>query len=61
MKTRMERKAFVSSSTGLNVHRDPNRMVTTEKIDETMLNQLKSISMPYVLPTISGAEPTFKS
>ena len=61
MKMRIATKAFVSSWMGLTVQRDPKRTPTKEKIEETMLNQLKSISIPYVLPTIWGLEPKLKN
>ena len=61
MNTRMETIAFVSSWMGLTVQRDPKIMATIENIEETMLNQLMSISMPYVLLTIWGVEPKLKN
>jgi hypothetical protein len=38
---------------GSTIQRDPNKMAITEKIEETMLNQLKSMSM-YIVDTILG-------
>ncbi len=60
MKTRIATRAFVSSWIDSIVQRDPKRMAITEKLDETMLNQLKSILMPCVFSTSIGVEPTFK-
>ena len=38
---------------GSTIQRDPNKMAMTEKVEETMLNQLKSMSM-YIVDTTLG-------
>ncbi len=60
MNTRIATNAFVSLWMGLTDQRDPNSIATTETTDETMLNQLKSILMPYVLLTIIDVDPTLE-
>jgi hypothetical protein len=38
---------------GSTIQREPNKMAITEKVEETMLNQLKSMSM-YIVDTTLG-------
>jgi hypothetical protein len=42
---------------GRTIQRDPNRMETTDKMEETIVNQLKSTLMPKVLVTAIGVFP----